>query len=149
MSYDIYTKSGEIMRGDLITADLVNELLRRIEFLEESIMDRLHVTAISEDALAAPGNQEPNYIVVSVTDNKGEPVTGLTTATFEVSAFIAPPGGASVDIKQINTFPMPGFYSLSVVPVQNLEWKQGVYIFGIAVTKGDKKGQTLAKVEMD
>ena len=45
-------------------------------------MARLIVTAFSEDTIAAPVNRQPNYIVVSVTDVNGAPVTGLGASNF-------------------------------------------------------------------
>ena len=56
-------------------------------------MARLIVTAFSEDTIAAPGNRRPNYIVVSVTDAHGVPVTGLGVSNFEVDPMIAVLGG--------------------------------------------------------
>ena len=62
-------------------------------------MARLIVVAFSEDTIAAPGNRQPNYIEVSVTDVDGEPVTGLGVSNFKVDPMIVGPGGALVDIK--------------------------------------------------
>jgi hypothetical protein len=45
-------------------------------------MALLRTTAFSEDAIAAPGNRQPNYIVISVTDSNGVPVTGLAAGNF-------------------------------------------------------------------
>ena len=48
-----------------------------------STMARLIVSAFSEDTVAAPGNRKPNYVVASVTDHSGVPVTGLTASKTE------------------------------------------------------------------
>ncbi len=112
-------------------------------------MPRLAVVARSEDTVAAPGNRKPNYIVASVTTARGKPVAGLTKSNFKVDAIIVGPGGALVKITSLAGGRLPGFYILQVVPIRKETWKSGVYIFGIAVTKGKYHGQTLARVRMD
>jgi hypothetical protein len=125
-----------------------SELLNTFE--KETIgMARLIVTALSEDTIAAPGNRQPNYIVVSVTDRHGEPVTGLGTANFQVDPMIVAPGGALVEITTIIPGRLAGFYLLEVVPIRTETWKSGVYIFAISVQSGSDKGQTLASVLLD
>jgi hypothetical protein len=112
-------------------------------------MARLIVTALSEDTVAAPGNQLSNYICVSVTDKDGNPVTGLKEENFKVDPMIAAPGGTVVTISSFFAGRLPGFYYINVVPVNMGTWKAGVYIFAVAVQKGADKGQALAKVLMD
>lgn len=109
----------------------------------------LNVTAISEDTIAAPGNRYPNYIIVSVTNNNGEPVTGLIASNFKVDPIIVAPGGALVDITSVSQQSLSGFYLIKVVPIRTETWKSGVYVFGIAVNSGAYKGQTLTSVRMD
>lgn len=111
--------------------------------------DALFVTATSEDTIAAPGNRQPNYIIASVTDGNGAPISGLTAANFKVDAMIVGPGGALVDISRVAEGRLPGFYFIDVVPIRQETWKSGTYIFGIAVQKGGDKGQAMAKVLMD
>jgi hypothetical protein len=110
---------------------------------------RLIVTAFSEDTIAAPGNRQPNYIVVSITDANGAPVTGLAAANFKVDPMIVGPGGALVNITGVNAGRLPGFYHVNVVPINTQTWKAGVYIFAVAIERGADKGQTLATVLMD
>jgi len=112
-------------------------------------MARLIVKAFSEDSIAAPGNRRPNYIVVSVTDTGGLPVTGLAATDFKVDPMIVGAGGALVDIKSVNAGRLPGFYHINVLPIRRETWKAGGYIFAIAVMRGVDKGQTLATVLMD
>ncbi len=112
-------------------------------------MTRLIVTALSEDTVAAPGNRLSNYICVSVTDTNGNPIAGLTADNFKVDPMIAAPGGATVNISSFFPGRLPGFYYLNVVPSDMHTWKLGVYIFAVAVQKGNDKGQTLASVLMD
>ncbi|MGB4225247.1 MAG: hypothetical protein WBJ68_01075 [Candidatus Dechloromonas phosphoritropha] len=112
-------------------------------------MSMLFVSAFSEDTIAAPGNRQPNYIIVSVTDNNGIPVTGLGVANFKVDPMIVGPGGALVNITGVTAGRMPGFYLVNVVPIRTETWKSGVYIFAVAVERNADKGQALATVLMD
>lgn len=116
-------------------------------------MSRLIVDAFSEDTIANPGNRQPNYIEVSVTDTNGEPVTGLNLKNFKIDPMIVGPGGALVDIKDVNPGRLPGFYHINVVPIGREMWKAGVYIFAVAVDRAvgahHDKGQNLATVLMD
>ncbi|MBL0352338.1 MAG: hypothetical protein IPP03_06690 [Dechloromonas sp.] len=112
-------------------------------------MSMLFVSAFSEDTIAAPGNRQPNYIIVSVTDNNGIPVTGLGVANFKVDPMIVGPGGALVNITGVTAGRMPGFYLINVVPIRTETWKSGVYIFAVAVERNADKGQALATVLMD
>jgi hypothetical protein len=112
-------------------------------------MARLVVTAFSEDTIAAPGNRQPNYIVVSATDANGAPVTGLGVGNFKVDPMIVGPGGALVNITSVSAGRLPGFYHINVVPINTQTWKAGVYIFAVAVERSADHGQTLATVLMD
>lgn len=112
-------------------------------------MALLLVKAASEDTIAGPGNRENNYIVVCVTDNVGNPVTGLTAANFKVQPVIVGPGGALVNITGASAAGLPGFYIVNVVPIRTETWKAGTYIFAVAVERGSDKGQNLASVLMD
>ena len=112
-------------------------------------MARLVVSALSEDTIAAPGNRQPNYLVVSVTDVNGVPVSGLAKSNFKVQPVVVAPGGALVNITLVTAGPLPGFYLVEVVPIGTETWKNGVYIFAVAVTKGADKGQNLASVLLD
>ena len=115
----------------------------------ETSVARLIVEALSEDTIAEPGNRRPNYIVVSVTDEEGRPVSGLDASNFRVDAMIVGPGGALVDITDVKTGRLPGFYHINVVPMQMYTWKSGTYIFAVAVEAGAGRGQTLTSVVMD
>jgi hypothetical protein len=112
-------------------------------------MARLIVTAFSEDTIAAPGNRQSNYIIVSVIDTGGVPVTGLGMSNFKVDPMIVGPGGALVDIKSVTGGRLPGFYHINVLPIRQETWKKGVYIFAVAVEREVDRGQTLATVLMD
>jgi hypothetical protein len=112
-------------------------------------MARLIVVSFSEDTIAAPGNRQPNYIIASVTDVNGVPVTGLAAPNFKVDPMIVGPGGALVNITSVTAGRLPGFYFINVVPIRTETWKAGVYIFAVAVERAADKGQTLATVLMD
>lgn len=111
-------------------------------------MALLNVSTLSEDTIAAPANNAANYVVVSVTDAAGVPVSGLTAANFTVTALIVGPGGALVNVSSV-TSSAAGFYVVRVVPIPGQTWKSGVYIFGVAVTRGSDHGQSLCSVLMD
>ena len=112
-------------------------------------MALLIVNAASEDTIAAPGNRQNNYVVVSVSDSVGNPVAGLTAATFQVQPVIVGPSGALVNITGASGAGLPGFYIVTVVPIRTETWKAGTYIFAVAVQRGADKGQNLASVLMD
>ncbi len=112
-------------------------------------MARLIVSALSEDTIAAPGNRNPNYITVSVTDANGVPVTGLGAANFKVDPMIVGPGGALVNIVSVSAGRLPGFYLIQVVPINTETWKSGTYIFCVATVRGADQGQALCQVLMD
>ncbi|MGQ0600906.1 MAG: hypothetical protein ACT4QE_04320 [Anaerolineales bacterium] len=112
-------------------------------------MSRLIVSAMSEDTIAAPGNRRPNYLVASVTDDQGQPVTGLGAANFKVDPMIVGPGGALVNIVNTSAGRLPGFYHIDMLPIRTETWKAGTYLFAVAVQRGSDKGQALASVLMD
>ena len=112
-------------------------------------MAYLVVNALSEDTIAAPGNRQANYIVVSVTDANGNPLTGLGIQNFKVDPVIVGPGGTLVNITGVTAGRIPGTYIVYVVPIQTQTWKSGVYIFAVSVKNGTDQGQNLCSVLMD
>lgn len=148
------TSANVNVAGIEVASTCSNMLIKdnmEIGFEKDSGADvaRLIVTAFSEDTLAAPGNRQPNYIIVSVTDVNGAPVTGLETCNFQVDPMVVGPGGALVNITGVTAGRLPGFYHINAVPFGAQTWKKGVYILAVAVAKGADKGQTLATVLMD
>ena len=112
-------------------------------------MARLIVSVVSEDTVAAPGNRQPNYILVSVTDANGVPVNNLAIANFQVDPMIVGPGGALVNIVSVAPGRLPGCYLINVVPIQAQTRKAGVYVFAVAVARGIDQGQNLTTLLMD
>ena len=112
--------------------------------------NRLIVEAVSEDTIAAPGNRSPNYLLVSVTDINGEPIKDLTVSNFKVDPMIVGAGGALVNVTSVrHSNRIDGFYFLDLLPIRQETWKKGVYVLAVAVSKENKKGQTLTSVLMD
>lgn len=109
----------------------------------------LNISALSEDVLAAPGNKEANYIIVSVTDQDGKPVGNLDVHDFIIKAIVTPDGGRiSHDIRVVES-DFSGVYVVEVVPFKNETWKKGVYIFAVGVHKKFDRGQAIVDVDMD
>jgi hypothetical protein len=99
--------------------------------------------------VASAGNSDPLYLVVSVTDTGGVPVSGLAAGDFTIDAKIVAAGGSQVEIASAGGG-QNGDYSLDVVPVTfqgtQYTWKVGRYIFFLAVTRGADRGQTVCAV---
>ena len=112
-------------------------------------MARLIVHTEAEDAIAAPKNTLSNWVVVSVTNVDGVPVTGLTAANFKVASIVVGPGGGGVVVASSSVAGLPGCYLVGITPMSGQTWMAGVYIFAVAVDKGSDRGQALARVRMD
>ena len=112
-------------------------------------MAKLFVSAVGEDTIAAPGNAQRTYVIVSVEDATGNPVTGLAASNFMLGTEIVGPGGSTSSIQSVSNGKLPGIYLLSVIPLAGQTWKSGVYIFSVAVTRGADKGQALCSFLMD
>ena len=134
-------------------------------------MAKLDVVALSDAGTLGTGSlvgsSRPVSFGLSVTGGDGDPVEGLTKASFDVT-LVAPVtsfvvdtaaflelaegmparsgGGAAVAPKE----DFQGFYVLNVEP--RSEWKEGDYVFGLKVkrvTRGTPdRGQTLVKVHI-
>ena len=113
-------------------------------------MALLHVSAIAEDTIAAPGNALSCYIVVSVTDANGAGVTGIVMPFFLVGSPIVAPGGAVSRLVAADPAgAVSGVYILQIQPQGGVNWKAGVYIWSVGVTHGTDHGQALCSVLMD
>ena len=112
-------------------------------------MAKLFVNVVGEDTISAPGNAQVTYVIVSVEDSNGNPVTGLTAANFRLGTEIVGPGGSISSISSVVAGSLPGIYRLNIIPLAGQTWKSGVYIHSLAVTRGADKGQNVFSFLMD
>lgn len=112
-------------------------------------MASLNVEAVSiaVPPHAAAGNRKPAFIIASITDGNGAPVTGIPASGFKVHAPIVAAGGAEIVISTVfephGGTTLPGYYRVEVVPFGTFKWLKGLYVVALAVTKGANKGQTV------
>ncbi len=108
-------------------------------------MALLHVHALATPGLADAGDRDKAYLHVSVIDDAGNAVTGLTTSNITIhSAQVAAGGAALVESSVYGPGSAPGFYLVQLVPAGSYSWKAGVFVVGVTVTRGSDRGQTLA-----
>lgn len=105
-------------------------------------MARLIVDAIVEDYTAAPGNNLPLSLGVSVTDVNGVPVGGLAAANFTIGNLLVSPGGPTAAITAFAAGPMLGTYILQLTPAA--AWVLGEYAYSVRVIAGANQGTKLA-----
>ena len=112
-------------------------------------MGRFHIRAFVDETMAGPGNRQPSFIIVSVSDAVGAPVGGLGAGNFTLDPMLAGPGAARLDIDRVSPATLPGVYQIQLVPIRREPWKAGAYIFGINVARTSEEGQTVATVLLD
>ena len=99
--------------------------------------------------VARVGNSDPLYLVVSITDADGVPVSGLAATDFTITAKIVAAYGSEVEIASMGGG-QHGDYSLDIVPITyqgtQYTWTLGRYIFFLTVTYGADQGQTVCAV---
>ena len=99
--------------------------------------------------VAGVGNSDPLYLVVSVTDVDGVPVSGLAATDFTITAKIVAAYGSEVEIASVGGG-QHGDYSLDLVPITyqgtRYTWTLGRYIFVVTLTHGVDQGQTVCAV---
>ncbi len=109
-----------------------------------------NVMAVGSDqaGLAASGNSAPALLLVSVTNEKNEPVEGLKAPDFTISK---PTTRAIVEFRGLNDSRVPGVYKFEVT-LHNLPWSRGQYPFAILVKRTlvnlSVQGQTLVVLEI-
>jgi len=116
-------------------------------------MSRLTLDAVADDSLCLEQGDYDGVIFISVTDDAGNPVDGLTLGNFTVSARTATPG-FTLHLRQVVTTAERGFYLLFVEPASGLKWSLGIYLVAIVVsrTTGNlsnlavSHGQTVARL---
>jgi len=118
-------------------------------------MARLIVSAAGKRFTAADGNNEPIVVLVSVTDSDGEPVLGLEGDNFKIRTLLTPPTTTGVIQSVYSSGPAPGFFELKVAHKKvfsrqsgdiSEKWKKGTYLFCLAVSKGEGKGQNVLSI---
>ena len=111
-------------------------------------MERLIVTAFLDDIITSTDKREPNYVLASVMNDDGVPIKGLRILNFKVDPIIFGTGGSRVNVTDVTAADLPGFYHINVTPVRKDSWKEGVYLFAVAVMNETAKGQTLTTIKM-
>jgi hypothetical protein len=108
-------------------------------------MALLIVTAVCDDTIEPAANRLSNNVVLSVTDHHGTPVTGLGVTNFKAQPVAITPSVSMVNIVGVSAGVFPGIYLVDVAAVGK-KWKDGVYIFAVAIARGPDHGQCLASV---
>jgi hypothetical protein len=100
-------------------------------------MARLNVEAVADESSVVVGSVRSMILIVSITDDAGQSVQGLSIESFKVSGT---EGISDVVLK--NVFDMgalgtapPGFYNVQIAPSGNNTWAVDVYIVPLAVTR--------------
>lgn len=106
--------------------------------------------AIASATTAAPGNNNAVRVNISVTNERGDPGSGLVQGDFSIDTFVVGAGGSGAN--GITWFredgQMPGFYHIDVANTAGQTWNTGTYVFGFAVSSGNHNGQTLVSVDI-
>lgn len=112
-------------------------------------MALLLVNAIVEDSISTPGNDKDTYLIVSVMDADGNPVSGLTINNFQIGSEVVGAGGSISHINMVRNGKLPGLYVLFIGPSAGTTWQGGVYIWSVRVTQDKNQGTTLCSCLMD
>ena len=96
----------------------------------------LTVSACAWPAVAAPGNVRSCYILVSVIDATGVPVTGLVMPYFVIGSVTVPAGGALSRLLYADPAGPAalGAYLLQIQPAGGVNWIAGNYAWSVDVT---------------
>jgi hypothetical protein len=110
----------------------------------------VQAVAVAGPPHAVAGNSKPVFIIASITDANGVPVTGIPASGFKVHAPLVAAGGAEIVISTVfephGGTTLPGYYRVEVVPFGTFKWLKGLYVIAMSVTKGTNKGQTVTTV---
>ena len=117
----------------------------------EEAMAKLTAEAARGSSAAADGT--PVTLCVSVTDEEGKPVAGLSKQAFKLTVLNTPMVGGElggdlyipISIVSVGGGGVlePGFYHVGIKPVAPYHW-QGRIILGLAVEMKNARGQTTA-----
>jgi hypothetical protein len=112
-------------------------------------MAKLNVEAIVEDSISTPGNDKDTYLIVSITDQQGAPVEGLSMSHFTLGSEIVGAGGSISHINMVRNGKLPGIYVLFIGPSAGDTWRGGVHVWSVRVNRGEDQGTTLCSCLMD
>lgn len=134
-------------------------------------MAKLTVQATRGSSTAVDATVSPVTLCVSVTDEEGKPIDGLSKQAFRLTVLqTLPIGGEAgniyipIEISGVDQFGLapgglgPGFYHVGIKPTAPWSWGAGRIVLGLAVERtrvaGEgpgpaKAGPMLAKVEPD
>jgi hypothetical protein len=109
-------------------------------------MPRLIVEAVSAPGAAKDGSSSGIDVGVSVSDEAGNPVNGLSAAKFVLASIYAPGPASGLELNGVfevssaTGWPVDGFYKLSVSPVGANVWHQGGYLCVLVVSQARGTG---------
>jgi hypothetical protein len=135
-------------------AEVVKDLAETLDLTTGTALgESLNIDCVASHINAASENSNNAALVVSVTDQNGKAVSGLSISNFKVDATIVAPFGALVDIKRVSEASgAPGFYIVEIVPTAyqgtQYTWKAGVYLFSVTVERGNNRGQTVVPMDL-
>jgi len=160
---EILDAIADLQSGQDALQDDVDDLGEQLDDVESKVddiedkLDVLSVEAIGTEAFADPGEgpvQVPAVndalILVRVTF-KGEGVSGLVAANFDIATRIVPPGECELEIDDLAIFGThyAGDYAFRVTPIDTFagcNWAAGTYISSIEVSALGMKGSTLVSL---
>lgn len=99
----------------------------------------LTVQMVGHQRLARPGGTDIASMVVAVNHEFG-PVTGLTTANFQVGTPLVPAGGCLATVTGAQPANISGTYTIDLVPFADnpdCKWLPGDYIIAVHVATPD------------
>jgi hypothetical protein len=105
-------------------------------------MARLYVEARGTRATGDAGDEDRVVVVVSVSDEAGKPVAGLTSASFVIHSIAGPAGDDSVAVATVAA-PADGVYVVDGAPAGG-SWSPGRHVLSVHVARGFDRGQCLA-----
>jgi len=109
-------------------------------------MEKFDVVAVTDEYFAEPRGFNTLSVFIDVTCN-GEGVADLDDENFEAVALRFPLGSYMPRIEDVEKFPvMPGSYWIHMRPKLGDTWREGLYIWDLLVTDGNRTGSTIFTV---
>jgi hypothetical protein len=135
----------EIVDWTLGNVTEVQDTLKNITEMQ-SKMEKFDVVAATDEYFAEPGGFDTVSVFVDVTCN-GEGVADLDDENFEAVALRFPLGSYMPRIEDVEKFPVtPGSYWIHMRPKLGDTWREGLYIWDLLVTDGNRTGSTIFTV---